>query len=621
MEFRGLTATRKAKEVCAQVPGVMRLRDFIDRRDAVALLFRAMRATATAPSPEVLGTIGEAHFEHCFAQWYGVKRFWYDRKTVVSAEGMPCVIEVAVAETVDGGALWTGANFSPTFEPPLADTYLEAPKVTAYGLKWFLRNAHAAPESLSGVPTAVALHIVCPVLGFTDRGKTHFDAPPWMATQVAAALWTATKTLYGDEERRATNAAKAREREEAQAAQEERAKQAEAPKEMTRKEAVFLVMQDAWAFATGNGAYRISKRSLFYAVRDAIQAHTTRPLDDNYFTHTLLPAYEREYGDLPGVYAESRGVFHEPHTGTTIILDDAAVASYEVPNHLFNKMLFIEKRTVWPVLESARLAERYDMAILTGEGYATEAMHALFRSASKDKQYQLFVLHDADPDGYNIARLLQDESVNMQGKGYAVDVIDLGLFFEDAIALGIRPELFTRKKALQKELVLSDAARQAFEGEKQRGKNEWIGQRVELNALSAPQLVAYIERRLEECGARGKVIPPDPVLTRARRDTYDAQIAAKVRGVVERLLALEAITATVTKAYTHVIPHDGARPLVEEALAQHPAQEWKAPLRSQMREVLFEHHDAIEERVREELLAQIQKGALTTPTNEEENDV
>ena len=49
---------------------------------------------------------------------------------------------------------------------------------------------------------------------------------------------------------------------------------------------------------------------------------------------------------------------------------------------------------------------------------------ALFRSASTDKQYQLFVLHDADPDGYNIARLLQEESVNMQGKGYAVEVMD-----------------------------------------------------------------------------------------------------------------------------------------------------------------------------------------------------
>ena len=223
------------------------------------------------------------------------------------------------------------------------------------------------------------------------------------------------------------------------------------------------------------------------------------------------------------------------------------------------------------------------------------------------------VLHDADPDGYNIARLLQEESVNMQGKGYAVEVMDLGLFFEDALALGIRPETFARKKALQKGLVLSAEARRAFEGDKQRGKDEWIGQRVELNALSAPELVAYIERRLQECGARGKVIPPDTVLTRTRRDVYNAQIAAKVRGVVDGLLSLDALTDTVTKAFTHVIPQDGARPLVEEALAQHRVQEWAAPLRTQMRELLAEHHDAIAEGVRGELLAAIQDGALTDP--------
>src|SRR5262249_51558272 len=151
--------------------------------------------------------------------------------------------------------------------------------------------------------------------------------------------------------------------------------------------------------------------------------------------------------------------------------------------------LFIEKRTVWPTLESSRLAERYDMGILTGEGYLTEAMHALFRSASKDKQYQIFILHDADPDGYNIARLFQEESENMRGKGYAVEAIDLGLFWEDAMAMSIDSEAFNRKKALQKELVLSEEARRAFEGKPVPGKKgEWVGQRVELNALSGPEL-------------------------------------------------------------------------------------------------------------------------------------
>jgi len=393
----------------------------------------------------------------------------------------------------------------------------------------------------------VAVHIVCPVLEFADRGKTRFDAPRWMADPIAEALWKTTKALYADEKKRENDAANAKRQADAREAREERARRAELPKEMSQKDAVFLVMQAAWEHATGQGAYRVSKRNLYYAVRDRIQEHTTQPLDAKYFTHTLLPAYEREHGALPGVYAESRGVFHEPHSGTQIILDDAAVASYVFPDWRFDKILYIEKRTVWPVLESARLAERHDMAILCGEGYATEAMHALFRSASKDKQYQLFVLHDADPDGYNIARLLQEESVNMQGKGYAVEVMDLGLFFEDALALGIRPETFTRKKARQKGLVLSAEARQAFEGDKQRGKDEWIGQRVELNALSAPQFVTYIERRLQECGARRKVIPPDPVLTRTRREVYNTQIAAKVRGVVDALLSLDAVTDTVTK--------------------------------------------------------------------------
>ena len=201
----------------------------------------------------------------------------------------------------------------------------------------------------------------------------------------------------------------------------------------------------------------------------------------------------------------------------------------------------------------------------------------------------------------------------MRGKGYAVEVRGLGLFWEDALALGIKPETFTRKKALQKDLVLSDEARRAFEGEKQRGKDEWIGQRVELNALSAPQLVAYIEQRLEACGARGKVIPPDTVLTATRREAYQTQIAAKVRGVIDTLLSVETVTETITQAFRSVIPQDDVRPLVEEALGQHREQEWSAPIRTQMHNLLADHHDVIAERVRLLLLAAIHDGALTDP--------
>jgi hypothetical protein len=630
MEFRGLTGTGPAKRVCAEVPGVSRLRDFMTHKAAILALHDAMKVTAKAPSADVLGMIGADHFKHWFDQWYGVKRFWYERKVVLGHGGIPCIVEAALADTEAPGLLWTGTNFSPTFEPPLSETFLDCGKVWSQGLPGLLRALHVHPAQ-DGRRTAIAFHLSCPALEFADRGKIRFETPTWMVTMIEEALGKVTKTLYSEEKRRLDDAAAAVERELAQEkhaiAQQKKVDEAErkaAPKPMTMKEAVFLVMQAAWEHATGSGSYRISKRGLFYAVRERVQEHTPETLEIKYFTSTLLPTYEREHGELPGVYAESRGVFHEPHADTETIVSDSAVASYRFPDYVFNKILYIEKRTVWPILESSRLAERYDMAILTGEGYATEAMHALFRSASKDKQYQLFVLHDADPDGYNIARLLQEESANMRGKGYAVEVMDLGLFFEDALALGITPETFLRKKSLQQGLVLSEEARQAFEGTPVKGKTkEWTGRRVELNALSAPQLVDYIERRLAACGASGKVIPPDPVLTGRLRSGCVQRIATMVQREVESLLSLGTITENVQRAFHHLLPATADRATVEAALAKYPTQEWGAPLWAQALHIVWPHCAAITAAVRQELLDTIQRGALDAhedPSQEEDDE-
>ena len=76
-------------------------------------------------------------------------------------------------------------------------------------------------------------------------------------------------------------------------------------------------------------------------------------------------------------------------------------------------------------LTYAQLAEEFDMAIIAGEGYATEACRVLFDGADKGHQYKLAVLHDSDPYGYNIARTLQAETARMPG--YSVKVIDIGL--------------------------------------------------------------------------------------------------------------------------------------------------------------------------------------------------
>src|SRR5215212_2809292 len=211
---------------------------------------------------------------------------------------------------------------------------------------------------------------------------------------------------------------------------------------------------------------------------------------------------------------------HEPHAVVCEVcgagkgalpLGTREVAAYQFPEHAFDKILYVEKEGEWPKLQAARLAERYDMAIASAKGYPVEAVRELFRRAERGK-YQLFVFHDADLDGYNIARVMAEETRRM--RGYSVDVVDIGLTVEDALEMGLDSEPFYRSKDISFELKmkLSDVAKQWLYRREPFGKGV-RGERFELNAILPDSArIAYIERKLKENGVRPKVIPPDEVL-------------------------------------------------------------------------------------------------------------
>jgi DNA topoisomerase VI subunit A len=71
----------------------------------------------------------------------------------------------------------------------------------------------------------------------------------------------------------------------------------------------------------------------------------------------------------------------EPHTGREVPVGTLEVDEYEFPEHVFDKLLPIEKRGLRPVWKSVRLGERYDMGIINGGGQPTEAMRKLFQRA------------------------------------------------------------------------------------------------------------------------------------------------------------------------------------------------------------------------------------------------
>src|SRR5262249_16762355 len=171
--------------------------------------------------------------------------------------------------------------------------------------------------------------------------------------------------LYREGERRKRDAAR-------QARADRQRLDRHSPKDWNLKKAVFSVMRQAVEAAAGNLGL-VSAHTLFYHVRPLIQEFTRRELTSDYFEQPLLPAYRREVAPLPEVYYEPRGTLYEPHTGKAVPLGTREVGSYTFPAWLYDKILFVEKKGLWPVIEAARLVERYDLAVVAGEGYATEA--------------------------------------------------------------------------------------------------------------------------------------------------------------------------------------------------------------------------------------------------------
>jgi DNA topoisomerase VI subunit B len=597
--FPGFSARDRSQHVTDQFPDIDTLDDFEHREDRVNDLLKAMQSAPgmRPPGADALGFVGKQNFLRRFEQWYGVKqtgegkpRFWYE-STALEVGGIPYVFEVALAQTKRPGRLHHGVNFSPTFEDPLTGTTLRHAiwkkkrgqeksefvfELWHYGARGFLEGCHAIrPEtSYDKLPfhSAAAVHLVCPAPQFMEKSKTRIELPKEVATAVAETLYEACKTFYQEGERRKKDAAR-------QAKRDEERERAKEDKEMTLTRAVSLVLPEGIRTATGDYAYKeVSNHTLYYHVRPLVQKHTKKPLTAKYFEGTLLPAYKLRHPECrPYLYAEARGTLYEPHTGVAVELGTREVRDYTFPKWRYRKILFIEKQGLWPIFKKARIAERFDMAIIAGEGFASEACRVLFQHAQKG-EYLLFVLHDADPYGYDIARTLAEETARMPG--YKVNVTDLGLFLQDALDRGLPAEQFLRKKAISQALVLNELEKQYFVGvPKSPFSKHFIARRVELNAFTAPALVEYTIAGLTKHGATGKLIPPDDKLPGLAQDIYDAEARAKVKGIFNDILSDDEIADALEEDLRALVSLDGVEEWIRKAFEKDQGLSWDEALK------------------------------------------
>jgi DNA topoisomerase VI subunit B len=169
-EFRGFTGTAKQKLVL-EATGLARapLSALVNGNGLdhyqVERLLATMKAHSKPVKPKTLGVIGREHFRRRFAA-VGCEMESFDYKRVMDVtDDIPWVVETAFGWCPEAKArrLVTGVNWSPGIINPFRE-------LGRFGtsLDTVLTNARASANE----PVILVLHMACPRVEYTDRGKS-----------------------------------------------------------------------------------------------------------------------------------------------------------------------------------------------------------------------------------------------------------------------------------------------------------------------------------------------------------------------------------------------------------------------------------------------------------------
>src|SRR5262249_60605205 len=127
--------------------------------------------------------------------------------------------------------------------------------------------------------------------------------------------------------------------------------------------------------------------------------------------------------------------------GPAVALDPDAMYPTSGTENRYRNGLYVEKEGFDPLLAQARMAERFDLAIMSTKGMSVTAARMLLDRLAPEIE-RLFVLHDFDISGFTIAGTLTSD-----GRRYIyenqVEMIDLGLRLADVEAMRLESEPVT----------------------------------------------------------------------------------------------------------------------------------------------------------------------------------
>jgi hypothetical protein len=265
--------------------------------------------------------------------------------------------------------------------------------------------------------------------------------------------------------------------------------------------------------------YKVAVRQIFYTVRNIINIEYQIDLKqsdyNSTFTQEIVTNFIEEYPELEDkILFERRGYFYNPVTGDELPLGTEDVLTYikrvmrnsiyrktktfySVPDELmFNQVLFVEKSGFNIILKESGLLDKLNLGVMSTQGFGTRAVKRLMKYFL-DKGIQVYILHDCDIPGYLICeKFLSGSDTFKEG----LDVIKIGLELNDAKNLGKDKEEYAEVVKYKKSyknaidmLNLSDDEKKFFIVDEDAN----IYRRTELNTLTSPELIGFIESKIK----------------------------------------------------------------------------------------------------------------------------
>jgi hypothetical protein len=342
----------------------------------------------------------------------------------------------------------------------------------------------------------------------------------------------------------------------------------------TQKDVVLEHLDEVIADVSGEAGYRFNVRQLLYGLRPIVNNEIGEELKLSNFT-TIITNYESEHGEIPKMYREPRGSITHPHRDETITLGTLMVEQYKRPAWNYNKIVYIEKEGANEALKEARWLERHDCSVISSKGFSTRAARDLIdKLVEHDEPVEVFCVHDADGYGSMIYQTLQ-EATKARG-ARKIKIINLGLEPWEAVEMGLEVETVEADEKKRKAVADYVLDHEAIVENDHDGEywEEWLQtHRVELNAMTTPRFIAWLDEKME-IYASGKLIPPDDVVEAELAKVLEAKVRADL---TERILREARFEDQVVATIAAIKTPKAAKLVngIEQLFEREPDREWR----------------------------------------------